>query len=197
MSPIAPNWNNAGTSRQAQLYRSAGGRRCARSQYSAGGDLHLRADAGQAGGRRAEIGDPRKDCQANISCQRDRQFAAQLLANIPHVVGLNLNKAQETLSLARAPVAESRYRDPHRFRRRTPDSWQCGQTAAGLPEPIPQRPGRHAAGGRLKIRTWREGTRAHVEVADSGQGIPTEHLTASTIRFSPQRRAKGTGLGFR
>ncbi len=32
-------------------HRPAGGRRGARGQYAAGGDLHLRADAGQAGGR--------------------------------------------------------------------------------------------------------------------------------------------------
>ena len=41
-----------GAGRQAELGRAAGRRRGARGEHAAGGDLDLRADAGQAGGRR-------------------------------------------------------------------------------------------------------------------------------------------------
>ena len=40
-----------GAGRQAEQHRPAGRGRGARSEYAAGGDFHLRADAGQAGGR--------------------------------------------------------------------------------------------------------------------------------------------------
>ena len=41
-----------GAGRQAQQHRPAGRRRGPRSEHAAGGDLHLRPDAGQAGGQR-------------------------------------------------------------------------------------------------------------------------------------------------
>ena len=52
------------------------------------------------------------------------------------------------------------------------------------------------SGGRLEVRTWREGTRAQVEVADSGSGIAPEHLHRIYDPFFTTKAArKGTGLG--
>jgi two-component system NtrC family sensor kinase len=52
------------------------------------------------------------------------------------------------------------------------------------------------SGGRLEVRTWREGTRALVEVADSGSGIAPEHLQRIYDPFFTTKAArKGTGLG--
>ncbi|MGA7238170.1 MAG: ATP-binding protein [Bryobacteraceae bacterium] len=52
------------------------------------------------------------------------------------------------------------------------------------------------SGGRLVVRTWREGTRAQVEVADSGSGIAPEHLHRIYDPFFTTKAArKGTGLG--
>ncbi len=51
-------------------------------------------------------------------------------------------------------------------------------------------------GGRLEIRTWREGSYAQVEVADSGSGISPEHLHRIYDPFFTTKAArKGTGLG--
>ncbi len=51
-------------------------------------------------------------------------------------------------------------------------------------------------GGRLEVRTWREGSRAQVEVADSGSGIAPEHLHRIYDPFFTTKAArKGTGLG--
>ena len=77
----------ADAGRQAQLHRTAGGGRRARSQHAAGGDFDLRADAGQADfRRRAESSAARKDRAADLPRQRDRQFAAQFLAHFAHRV---------------------------------------------------------------------------------------------------------------
>ena len=52
------------------------------------------------------------------------------------------------------------------------------------------------SGGRLEIRTWREGSRARVEVADTGSGIAPEHLHRIYDPFFTTKAArKGTGLG--
>jgi hypothetical protein len=52
------------------------------------------------------------------------------------------------------------------------------------------------SGGRLEIRTWREGSRAQVEVDDSGTGIAPEHLHRIYDPFFTTKAArKGTGLG--
>jgi hypothetical protein len=52
------------------------------------------------------------------------------------------------------------------------------------------------SGGRLMVRTWREGTRAQVEVADSGSGIAPEHMHRIYDPFFTTKAArKGTGLG--
>ena len=53
-----------------------------------------------------------------------------------------------------------------------------------------------AAGGTLTIRTWSEGGFAHVEVADTGQGIAAENLARIYDPFfSTKGPKKGTGLG--
>lgn len=53
-----------------------------------------------------------------------------------------------------------------------------------------------AAGGTLTIRTWSENGFAHIEVADTGQGIPNEDLTRIYDPFfSTKGPRKGTGLG--
>jgi two-component system NtrC family sensor kinase len=53
-----------------------------------------------------------------------------------------------------------------------------------------------AEGGQLTVRSWAEGGFAHVEVADSGQGIPTEHLARIYDPFfTTKGPKKGTGLG--
>jgi two-component system, NtrC family, sensor kinase len=52
------------------------------------------------------------------------------------------------------------------------------------------------SGGTLSIRTWAENSFAHIEIADTGQGIPPEHLTRIYDPFfSTKGPKKGTGLG--
>jgi hypothetical protein len=52
------------------------------------------------------------------------------------------------------------------------------------------------AGGVLTIRTYLENAAAHIEVADTGQGIPPEHLARIYDPFFTTKGAKkGTGLG--
>ncbi len=52
------------------------------------------------------------------------------------------------------------------------------------------------AGGKLSVRTWAEGGFAHVEVADTGQGIAAENLARIYDPFfSTKGPKKGTGLG--
>lgn len=52
------------------------------------------------------------------------------------------------------------------------------------------------AGGTLTVRTWSESGFAHVEVADTGQGIPAENLARIYDPFfSTKGPKKGTGLG--
>jgi two-component system, NtrC family, sensor kinase len=52
------------------------------------------------------------------------------------------------------------------------------------------------SGGTLAIRTWNEDGFARIEVADSGQGIPPEHLERIYDPFFTTKGSrKGTGLG--
>ena len=52
------------------------------------------------------------------------------------------------------------------------------------------------AGGSLTVRSWAEGSFAHIEIADTGQGIPAEHLARIYDPFFTTKGAKkGTGLG--
>ena len=52
------------------------------------------------------------------------------------------------------------------------------------------------AGGTLTVRTWAESGFAHVEVADTGQGIAPEHLARIYDPFfTTKGPKKGTGLG--
>ncbi len=51
-------------------------------------------------------------------------------------------------------------------------------------------------GGALTVRTWAESGFAHVEIADTGQGIPPEHLARIYDPFFTTKGSKkGTGLG--
>ncbi len=51
-------------------------------------------------------------------------------------------------------------------------------------------------GGSLHVRSWSESGLVHVEVRDTGQGIPPEHLTRIYDPFFTTKGAKkGTGLG--
>ncbi|MGO9010340.1 MAG: ATP-binding protein [Bryobacteraceae bacterium] len=51
-------------------------------------------------------------------------------------------------------------------------------------------------GGALEVRTWSEGSRARIEVADSGTGIAPEHLHRVYDPFFTTKPARqGTGLG--
>ena len=51
-------------------------------------------------------------------------------------------------------------------------------------------------GGNLSVRSWAEGGFAHVEVSDTGQGIPTENLPRIYDPFfTTKGPKKGTGLG--
>ncbi|MFL6351723.1 MAG: ATP-binding protein [Bryobacteraceae bacterium] len=51
-------------------------------------------------------------------------------------------------------------------------------------------------GGALTVRTWAENGFAHIEVADTGQGIPPEHLARIYDPFFTTKSSKkGTGLG--
>ncbi|HEY9141175.1 MAG TPA: ATP-binding protein, partial [Bryobacteraceae bacterium] len=52
------------------------------------------------------------------------------------------------------------------------------------------------SGGALEVRTWQEGARARIEVADSGTGIAPEHLHRVYDPFFTTKPARqGTGLG--
>src|ERR1700689_2417103 len=52
------------------------------------------------------------------------------------------------------------------------------------------------SGGTLAIRTWNEEGFARIEVADSGQGIPPEHLQRIYDPFFTTKGIrKGTGMG--
>ncbi len=51
-----------------------------------------------------------------------------------------------------------------------------------------------AGGGSLSVRTWAEGGFAHVEVADTGSGIPPEHLQRI---YDPFFTTKGAKKGHR
>ena len=52
------------------------------------------------------------------------------------------------------------------------------------------------SGGTLAVRTWNEEGFARIEVADSGQGIPPEHLERIYDPFFTTKGSrKGTGLG--
>jgi signal transduction histidine kinase len=52
------------------------------------------------------------------------------------------------------------------------------------------------SGGSLDVRTWAEGSFVHVEVADTGQGIPPELLPRIYDPFfTTKGPKKGTGLG--
>jgi len=51
-------------------------------------------------------------------------------------------------------------------------------------------------GGSLVVRTWAENGFAHIEIADTGQGIPAEHLARIYDPFfTTKGPKKGTGLG--
>ncbi|MFL6447576.1 MAG: ATP-binding protein [Bryobacteraceae bacterium] len=51
-------------------------------------------------------------------------------------------------------------------------------------------------GGALRVRSWTEDTLAHIEIADSGQGIAPENLSRIYDPFFTTKGAKkGTGLG--
>ncbi len=51
-------------------------------------------------------------------------------------------------------------------------------------------------GGALTVRTWTENGFAHIEIADTGQGIPAEHLARIYDPFfTTKAPKKGTGLG--
>ncbi|MDP9161500.1 MAG: ATP-binding protein, partial [Acidobacteriota bacterium] len=53
-----------------------------------------------------------------------------------------------------------------------------------------------STGGALHIRSWSDNGMVHVEVRDSGQGIPPEHLVRIYDPFFTTKGAKrGTGLG--
>lgn len=53
-----------------------------------------------------------------------------------------------------------------------------------------------ASGGSLTVRTWSENGFAHAEIADNGQGIPSEHLARIYDPFfTTKGPKKGTGLG--
>jgi hypothetical protein len=51
-------------------------------------------------------------------------------------------------------------------------------------------------GGDLTVRSWAEGGFAHIEISDTGQGIPTENLARIYDPFfTTKGPKKGTGLG--
>ena len=112
---------------------------------------------------------------------------------------VNVNKVvQETLSLLEHQLTKSGIQiktdmDPEPAGR----PGQRRQTAAGLPQPDPQRPRRHdARGGTIEMRSWAEGSGARIEVSDTGHGIAPENLHRIYDPFFTTKAArKGTGLG--
>src|SRR5690606_20026648 len=53
-------------------------------------------------------------------------------------------------------------------------------------------------GGRIDVRGWSEDSRFHIEVADTGTGMPAEqlpHVFDKYYQIGEQARSKGAGLG--
>ncbi len=50
-------------------------------------------------------------------------------------------------------------------------------------------------GGKIKTATWAEGDFCYIEVADTGPGIPSEHLPKLSEAFFSTKGSTGTGLG--
>ena len=186
-------------------HRPAGGGRGARSQYAAGGDLHLRPDAGQAGGRRlAEVHPARQDRQADFPRQRDRQLAAELLAHLHHVVRRGEPEPRDPgdALAAGASAAESRAC-------RVQSSISTPSLAAmhGNTGKLQQvflnlfLNARDAmgAGGTLEVRTWAGRRRAcGWKWRIPGTASRPSTCIASTIRSSPpRRRARAPGWASR
>ena len=73
----------------------------------------------------------------------------------------------------------------------------AGQAPAGVPESVPERPGRDGtAAARSRSGPGSEAGRVQIEVADTGQGIAPEHLARIYDPFFTTKAGrKGTGLG--
>ena len=147
-----------------------------------------------------KIADPRQDRQADLPRQRDRQFAAELLAHLHHFVRRRQPEPGDPgdALAAGAPVAEVRHPGEDRpGSRPAAGARQRRQAAAGVPEPVPERARRHGRrAARWKCAPGRKAARAQVEVADTGHGIAPEHLHRIYDPFFTTKAArKGTGLG--
>ena len=133
----------AGAGRQAQLHRFArrGGR--PRSQHAAGGDFDLRPDAGETDfRRRAESSAAGEDRAADLPGERDREFAAQLLAHFAHRVRSRRPQqggpgdADAGGASVREKFHQSRSGAGREHSAHQGQSWQA---ATGVSKPVPER----------------------------------------------------------
>ena len=150
-------------------------------------------------------GDPRqsidrKDREADIPRERDRQQSAEFFAHGRDRIGeVNLNRVvEETLSLVAHPFKTCAGASGRsELQTDLPPVLGSDKSApAGVPESFLERARRDAPGGMLEVRTAARNGTVEMEVTDTGVGIPRENLhRIFDPFFTTKAIGRGTGLG--